>query len=132
MIMPNIVPILPVAIETTFNTIPINERIRVIVQAHSFPFHIPWVITKYAIPNTIRAVLISTDENISMSERNVATKTAAIPLAINPMPLTMVSIATIVAPRGLFCCCSCLIPVVLSFSVLGQVLLAISEYNLIS
>lgn len=129
--IPNIAPILPVTIETRFNKIPILDRIRVIVQAHSFPFHTPWVTTKYAIPNSIRAVLISADENTSILDRSVPTTTAAIPLAINPIPPIMVSIATMVTPRGLLCSCFFIVDV-LSLSVLGQVLLADLQYNIVS
>jgi hypothetical protein len=51
MIILTIAPTFPIAMEAIANMMPITDKINVTVHAHLFPFHNPYVITRYAIPN---------------------------------------------------------------------------------
>ncbi len=81
MITGNIDTTLPVTIEARPKAIPINDNTKVIVQAHPFPFHKPYAMTKNAIPNGMSIILTR-----------------------NPIPLIIVSNAIIVTPKGLDFC----------------------------
>ena len=99
MIMLTIAPIFPTAIEATAKIIPITDSIRVIVQAHLLPFHKPYAITKYAIPNSKDMIPVAADSPLNSDTKGEATS-HAIPVARNTVPPIAVSIAIIVTPKG--------------------------------
>ena len=79
---------LPAATETMATIMPMADNIKVIVQAHPLPFHKPYAITKYAMPNANNIIPIPTIRRTS-------------PLARNIIPPIAVSIAISVTPKGL-------------------------------
>ena len=100
MIILTIAPTFPTAIEAIANIMPITDKINVTVHAHLFPFHNPYVITRYAIPNIKNIIPIPTETPPKSDTKGAAT-IPEIPLTRNTIPPIAVSIAIIVTPKGL-------------------------------
>lgn len=100
MIILTIAPTFPIAIEAIANMMPMTDKINVTVHAHLFPFHNPYVITRYAIP-IIKNMIPMPDESQPNSDTKGAATIPEIPLARNTIPPIAVNIAIIVTPKGL-------------------------------
>ncbi len=87
-------PTFPTAIDPIPTIIPIADSIKVILQAHPFPFQSPYAMTKYANPITT-----SNPPTIMPTTGNSAN--AVKPLKRSPIPPKMASIAIMVTPNGL-------------------------------